>query len=219
MPNNSYRTTQHSLLTWKKTRSSKVPIIIGIDHNMDFLKSDIHHLTQNFIKLNIDSGLLPVISRPTRIMKSSTTLIDNIFISQDLMNDYHCGLLINDLSDHLPCLLLIEWLYPNTNGTNTVLSRKLTDIKMTNIKQELALIEWSRLLSSDLCQGNYDLFEMTLSNVLDKHAPILVKTQSEKGKPEPWLSKSLRKCRNKLWILYKEFITKHSDTTEHKYKT
>ena len=114
----------------------KVPVIIGIDHNIDFLKSNVHQLTQDFIEMNIDSGLIPVISRLTRITRSSATLIDNIFISQQLINDYRCGFLIDDLSDHLPCLLSIKNLNPDMNGFNTILSRKLTDMKMTNIKHD-----------------------------------------------------------------------------------
>ena len=132
----------------------KVPIIIGIDHNMDFLKSNVHQLTQDFIEMNIDLGLIPVISRPTRITRSSATLIDNISISQHLTDDYRCGLLIEDMSDHLPCLLSVERLNLDTNGYNTVLSRKLTSMKMTNIKQDLAAIDWSDLLLTKSCQTN-----------------------------------------------------------------
>ena len=68
--------------------NNNAPIIIGIDHNMDFLKSNVHQLTQDFIEMNIDLGLIPVISRPTRITKSRATLIDNIFVSQQLTDDY-----------------------------------------------------------------------------------------------------------------------------------
>ena len=162
---------------------------------MDFLKSNVHQLTQDFIEMNIDLGLLPVISRPTRITRSSATLIDNIFVSQQLINDYQCGLLIDDLSDHLPYLLSIENLDPDMNGFSTILSRKLTDTKMTNIKQDLASIDWSQLLSTKSCQANYDLFDTTMTNILDKHAPILIKTQREKCKPEPWITKGICKCR------------------------
>ena len=139
---------------------------------MDFLKSNVHQLTQDFIEMNIDLGLIPVIRRPTRITRSSATLIDNIFISQHLTDDYRCGLLIKDMGDHLPCLLSVEGLNPDTNGYNTVLSRKLTSMKMTNIKHDSAAINWYDLLSTKSCQTNYDLFETTLSNILDKHAPI-----------------------------------------------
>ena len=135
------------------------------------------------------------------------------------MNDYRCGLLIDDLSDHLPCLLSIENLNSDTNGFNTILSRKLTDTKMTNIKYDWAATDWSDLLLTKSCQANYDLFETTLSNILDKHAPILVKTHREKCKPEPWITRGLRKCRIWLRKLYKEFLTHRNDTNEVKYKS
>ena len=199
--------------------SNKVPIIIGIDHNMDFLKSEVHQFTQDFIEMNIDSGIIPVISRPIRITRSSATLIDNIIISQELINNYRCGLLIEDISDHLPCLLSIEKLNPDMNGFNTVLSRKLTHTKMTNIKWDLVAIDWADLMSAETCQSNYNQFEQTLSNILDKHAPILVKTQSEKGKTEPWITKGLHKCRTKLKKLYREFLVKCDNTNDTRYKT
>ena len=157
---------------------------------MDFLKSNVHQLTQDFIEMNIDSGLVPVISRPTRITRSSATLIDNIFVSQQMINDYQCGLLIDDMSDHLPCLLSIENLNPDTNGFNTILSRKLTDTKMTNIKHDLASIDWSQLLLTKSCQANYDLFETTLTNVLDKHAPILIKHKERSANQNPGLPRA-----------------------------
>ena len=56
-------------------------IIIGTDHNLDFIKNNVHQVTQDFIAYNLEANLIPVITHPTRIMKSSATLIDNIFIS------------------------------------------------------------------------------------------------------------------------------------------
>ena len=53
-------------------------MIIGLDHNMDFLKSHVHVPTNDFIEEILTTGLLPTISRPTRITKSTATLIDNI---------------------------------------------------------------------------------------------------------------------------------------------
>ena len=40
--------------------------------------------------------------KPTRITQQSATLIDNIIFSNDMNNDIICGLLKNDISDHLP---------------------------------------------------------------------------------------------------------------------
>ena len=51
---------------------------MGIDQNLDLLKSHEHNPTQNFLETNLDHSLLPTITWPTRIMKSTVTLIDNI---------------------------------------------------------------------------------------------------------------------------------------------
>ena len=47
------------------------------------------------------SFIYPLINRPTRITANSATLIDNIFIN-NIHLDCVRGILISDLSDHLP---------------------------------------------------------------------------------------------------------------------
>ena len=101
-------------------------------------------------------------------------MIDNIFVSQDLVEDSHCGLLITDLSDHLPCLMSIQNIDPDTIGANMIISQTLNDTKMTNIKHDLGMLNWKSRLTENL-QNNYDTFESTLTNVLDRHAPLLIK--------------------------------------------
>ena len=67
---------------YKTSKSKK--LILGMDHNLDFLKHSIHKRIQNFIELNLDNNPLLSITRPTRITKKSATLIDNIIVSQSL---------------------------------------------------------------------------------------------------------------------------------------
>ena len=45
--------------------------VIGLDHNLDFLKNEIHNPTKLFIERILDLGLYPTVSRPTRITKNS----------------------------------------------------------------------------------------------------------------------------------------------------
>lgn len=46
-------------------------------------------------------SLFPEITRPSRVTSNCATLIDNIF-TNDTENNTVSGLLINDISDHLP---------------------------------------------------------------------------------------------------------------------
>ena len=83
-------------------------IIIGLDHNLDFLKSNTHSGTNQFIQHNLDFNMIPTITRPTRITKNSATLIDNILVSQSLCGNYDSGILVDDISDHMPSICVIR---------------------------------------------------------------------------------------------------------------
>ena len=45
-------------------------LVIGMDHNMDLLKSHEHRCTQQFLDILLDNELIPTITRPTRITKT-----------------------------------------------------------------------------------------------------------------------------------------------------
>ena len=89
-----------SILCAMKKDSPK-GLIIGLDHNMDFLKAQQHHLTNEFIQLNLDFGMVPTITHPTRITNCTATLIDNIIVSQSFCGGYIGSIIINDISDHI----------------------------------------------------------------------------------------------------------------------
>ena len=98
------------LLIWLSKR--KTPIVIGCDHNLDLLKLDSHHNTEEFVDLCLDYELFPCIMKPTRITKTSATLIDNIFMNATLHDQIHSSIIINDMSDHLPCRIIIDNMFP-----------------------------------------------------------------------------------------------------------
>ena len=91
-----------------KSEDRDKQLILGMDHNLDLLKSNNHSATQKCLDMLIDNGLLPTITRPTRITQQSATLIDNIFISEVLQCNFDSAILIHDMSDHLPTLALMK---------------------------------------------------------------------------------------------------------------
>ena len=78
--------------------------------------------TQNFIELNLESNLLSCITRPTRITKSTATLIDNVLISKNLQGKQDSKILITDSSDHLPSVVTINgnFLGKKTKNRNNI---------------------------------------------------------------------------------------------------
>ena len=89
-------------------------LILDMDHNNDLLKASIHNSTQCFLEVNLDNGLYPCITKPTRVTNTSTTLIDNIFIDSNLLGRHSSRIKEDDISDHLPTLLILDHLVPKT---------------------------------------------------------------------------------------------------------
>ena len=71
-----------------KQEKQKKELVIGMDHNMDLLKSHEHRRTQQFLDTLLNNDLIPTITRPKRITKTSATLIDNVFISKMLQQSF-----------------------------------------------------------------------------------------------------------------------------------
>ena len=112
----------------RKTKGKCSPeIIIGMDHNIDLLKGSCHNPTQQFITDLSDIDLLPTITRPTRITNHSATLIDNIYVSNQLHRDFESTIIIHDLSDHLPVLTMLKQTKLLSKEPLTFTSRCLND--------------------------------------------------------------------------------------------
>ena len=83
-------------------------LILGMDHNMDLIKSSEHKPTQQFLDDLLSNDIFPTITRPTRVTHAMVTLIYNIFVSKVLHQDFESAILLNDMSDHMPLLAMLK---------------------------------------------------------------------------------------------------------------
>ena len=67
-----------------KIKNEGKETILGMDHNLDLLKSNVHKQTQALLDDLNDKDILPTITCPIRITQNTATLIDNIFVSEKL---------------------------------------------------------------------------------------------------------------------------------------
>ena len=180
-----------------------------MDHNLDLLKSSPNEDTQEFLDLNFDQNIIPCITSPTCITKSTATLIDNIFISQHLHNSFDSCVLINDISDHMPSIVNIhDQKYDNTKPLQFE-CRSLNDKrKITELNNLLAVIDWSTLHPSNVDLA-FNQFQMKIKESMDKIAPIKhITIPSHKIWKEPWITKGLSNSMNKCTQLYKKTLIK-----------
>ena len=70
---------------------------------MDYLKVYTHHNTLDLLDTSLNLKLFP-----TRITNTTATLINNIYLSEQLATKYLSFILDCDISDHLPCLTVFN---------------------------------------------------------------------------------------------------------------
>ena len=116
----SYKELCHKLDVYKL-------VVIGLDHNLDLLKSSSHSQIQQFLEATIEHNLIPTITQPTKVTQSSATLIDNIFINSKVHEMHQSKIIIDNISDHYPSLLTIK----NLDLTKTI-PRKIKKRKIGN---------------------------------------------------------------------------------------
>ena len=115
-----------------------------MDQNLNLLKSSLHNETQVFIDINFDHYLFPCITCPTRITNTSATLIDNIFISQNLHNSFDACVVVHDLSDHLPSIINLHDQLSKKTGHLEFKCRSITKDKLITINKELLNVDWTQ---------------------------------------------------------------------------
>ena len=187
----------NSLFSIRKDKNKE--IILGLDHNLDLLKQASHRKTQNFIETTLDNLLLPTITKPTRINKSSATLIDNIIISHKLQAGYKSNILISNLSDHLPCLIEINEFYAIKAEATKIKERKLNKENLEKISQEINNTDWEATLASMNVTESFDTVHSKIMSSIDKFAPEREVIIRNKRNNKPWITRdianSIRKCK------------------------
>ena len=205
----------------EKIKIERKHVIIGTDHNYDLLKSAFHKNTQKFLDQTMSADMWPVITKPTRITKSSATLIDNIIVSPGIYSDYQCGILLDDLSDHLPCILIAHGIRIKKKERLTITSRKITPKTLQQIKLEITK---SNLTGSSTQKEDVNLlFERVhreIISIVDRISPFESFTPSRHlYHREAWLPFNLLRCVNKQKTLYKKCLQSTSTEVDRlKYK-
>ena len=190
-------------------------LIIGLDHNLNLLKHDQHAVTHDFIESNLEKELMPTITKPTRITRSTATLIDNIIIGSTLQTDYDSNIIISDLSDYFPCLLKIGNHHPFKKQPKVLTTRAINPENLLEINTRLSDIDWNMELHTPDVTVQYYKFQLKVLEILDEVSPYhTVKIPHKKILRDPWLTNGLMKCFQKQKYLYKQTLKSTSTDSD-----
>ena len=176
-----------------------------MDHNYDLLKTDAHKSTEDFLNLMINNKIWPTITRPTGITQTSATLIDNIFISDRLHRQFDSMIILDDISDHLPSLLLLKQTKIRNKMPIEFQGRKLNKLKFKSIRRSLNQVDWQGALNSNDCNKNFDTFSNILEEKIEEIAPLkTIRISSRRRFLEPWLTTGIETSSRTCRKLYNE---------------
>ena len=193
-------------------------LIIGLDHNYDLLKSAQNTSTNQFLNLNIDNDLTPCITKPTRVTNKTATLIDNVMISNKLFYNYTPYILLDDISDHYPCLVILHDVNKCKRDKIRITKRTLNDLTIDQLNDTLSNVDWSYLEKLDANEG-FNKFHETLTSALDRTCPkreFLIR--HDKVIRDPWITKGLSNSLRRQKQLYKNQLRLKNTDLVDKYK-
>ena len=208
-PNANYKVfiKEYMTLLKKLKKLKQHKIILGIDHNLDLLKTHLHRQTNQFIENNLELDLVPCISKPTRITRKTATLIDNVFLSQSLQYQMHPHLVIEDLSNHLPILIILKDLNKCISGNTLIRSRNLNPINLEKVNNDIRNHDWQSLLSDVNADQGFSIFHKILCSTIDKHAPEMVKRiNPKKIIRNPWITSGIMRSLTKQRQMFKAHL-------------
>ena len=186
-------------------------IILGMDHNLDLLKNSIHSFTHDFVECNVNYGLMPTINRPTRITRTSATLIDNIFVSENFLGKYYSSIIIDDLSDHLPCVTILENEVQIKKSKKKVTSRDLRPKHVESLKSDISKLLYTNDITQDTNQY-FKNFHDDLCKIIEQNCPIRTRmVPCHKFRSLPWITPGLLKSMGQSKRLYQQFLSNPSD--------
>ena len=171
--------------------SGKTLCLMG-DINIDLPKSTHCQFAHDFLSTLLSCYLIPTIDKPTRVHRSSETLIDNIFVNNPEQVSLS-GNIISDISDHFSQFCLIK----SAKASNISIKKKVRDFSNFSaecFRDGVCQVSWNTLTENG---GNdvdklFSSFYNKLNKIVNKHANMKVLSQRKaKQLSKLWITKGI----------------------------
>ena len=192
------------------------PAYICGDMNIDLLKINAHKPTETYFDNISAFGFLQLITKPTRIVNFSATLIDHL-LTNDIKNNYKSGIITSDISDHLPFFHFIDIPIPPVKS-KFITTRIFSENVFVKFADLLRRISWHDVLNCQDAQLSYDNFHKTFFELYDLHFPSVTKKFNKNfNKLEKWMTGGLLTSRRTKNSLFKAHLASPSPAFKEKY--
>ena len=154
-----------------------------------------------------------LIHMPTRITKTSKTIIDHIYCNFT-DNFISNGTIYNDITDHFPIFAFIQ----NINyifSKNSTTKRNYSKFQTDKFKETLAEINWEHVINCNNPNIAYNTFIDTFEKICSKFAPIDRQIQKNQTEKKPWITPGIKTSIKHKEKLYNKVIKNNFSPLSH----
>ena len=119
------------------------------EFNVNLLNYHHHNGTRDFVDSLVSLSLFPCITKPTRITRDASTIIDNIFTNNIFHTD-KSGLLMNDITDHLPIFTFSLHEVKRNESKTFIYERKNDEQSIKMFNNKLRQENWNSVVNDDV---------------------------------------------------------------------
>ena len=194
---------------------SKANIMIAGDFNINLLQLKSRPAFSNFFDLMLTNSFWPTITFPTRFTENTCTLIDNLYYKSNSNNALiSSGILVTDISDHLPCFSTFDVSpYYKKDHKTTIFKRLCDENNLIKLHNEILSSNIYNLLDKSTTHNpniNYNILENVIISSMDKIMPLKrFKFNKYRHKKQPWITNGLLKS-----IRYKDKLYRNLKQTK-----
>ena len=192
----------------KSINPNKYDLFLLGDINIDFMKANSHPETDEYLNMLFSHGLLPIVTKPTRITCHSATLIDHIYTNYSISH-ITSGIATIDISDHLPVFCILKSQIKRANSRRYY--RDFSNFHKENFILDISQLDWSLILhpSKTLHAKTQDAID-AIQLIVNKHAPMKLASQAkQKQMSKPWITKGILKSIKLKQKMYRSHFLSH----------
>ena len=189
------------------------------DYNVNLLHCNENDHVDDFLNMLMSFSLLPLITKPTRVTETTSTLIDNIF--SNFQPFPSSGIIISDLSDHFPVYTKVGLGKLEPPVTHHKKIRKNNPDDIAKFREALMATDWKDILSDENVETAFDNFVNKFLFLYDENVPTVNATSKNRRKiPRmPWITNALLRSINKKNEMYYKYKRKKTEILYRKYSS
>ena len=176
------------------------------DTNINLIKASTNSGIKYFFDDLTSAGTQVLVNKPTRIVSNSASLVDHLY-TNDPVNKLTPGIIVTDMSDHLPLFLKVSTLNPSQNNNANRMIRDWKNFNKDAFRKELKtkLTLFSSNTQNLDPNAKFNRFMKIADTVVNKYLPLRPCTNKEQRRREnPWMTNAIFKSiknKDKLYFI------------------